>query len=60
MSFANGSFNFQFFFLVMLSSEGFGVGGCITHIDNLLPSLSSFDMLEECALDDAIKTKSIT
>jgi hypothetical protein len=43
------------FLLVMPSSKGFGVGGCIKHIHNLPPSLSSFDMLKEHALDDAIK-----
>ncbi len=48
------------FLLVMPSYEGFGVGACITHIDNLPPSLSSFDMFEERALDDAIKVESIS
>jgi hypothetical protein len=39
---------------------GFGVGGCITCIDNSPPPLSSFKMLEEHALDDAMEVERIT
>jgi hypothetical protein len=39
---------------------GFGVGGCTMRIDDTPPSLSSFDMLEECVLDDAIRAERIT
>lgn len=38
---------------------GFGVGGCTARIDDSPPSLSSFEMLEEHDLDDAIKVKRI-
>jgi hypothetical protein len=43
----------------MFGSGGSGLGGCTTRIDDLPPSLSSFDMPKECALDDAIKAKRI-
>jgi hypothetical protein len=33
---------------------GFGVGGCITRMDDSPPSLSSSNMLEKHVLDDAI------
>jgi hypothetical protein len=38
----------------MLGSGGFGVNGCITHMDDSPQSLSSSNMLEKHALDDAI------
>jgi hypothetical protein len=44
----------------MFGSKGSYVGGHTTRIDNLPPSLSSSDMLKECALDNAIKVERIS
>jgi hypothetical protein len=43
----------------MFGSRGSGVGGCTMRIDDSPPSLSSSDMPEKCALNDAIKAKRI-
>jgi hypothetical protein len=44
----------------MPSFGGSGVGGHTIHINNSPPSLSSFKMFEEHALDDAMKIERIT